>query len=531
MKISQIQVRDFKRFTELTIVNIPETAKLIVLAGPNGSGKSSLFDAMNAWYNQNFSGRGFNWDQTYHSRANVAAGAQNITIEFHDPQPENQEARKKAIYVRTAYRNDPEFRTNRISRRPPILDDERIVRMIDNDASVSRNYERLVAQSVDDLHANDAGDTTFREYRENLLGHVRRSLLTLFPDLQLTGMGDPLQDGTFKFTKGLAEDFLYKNLSGGEKAVFDLILDIGVKRRAYNDTVYCIDEPEAHMNPALHGQLLEQLLSLIPDGSQLWVATHSIGMMRRARDYYRDDPSSTVIIDFDADFDTPQVLEPITPNRPFWEKAFQVALADMAQLVMPETVVICEGTPAAGQPGRNAEHDARCYDAIFANELPEVKFIAGGNAHDVANDRLGLVRAMQVIGVPTIVRLIDRDNRSAREVTDYEAEGGKVLSLRHIENYLFDDEVLTKLCNEHGADPVALLQAKQNALAASQARGKPADDVKNAAGEIYTQATKLIAFPQPPGNSARAFMRDTLAPLITSDMTIHQTLRRDIFGQ
>ena len=45
MKIKRINLKDYKRFTELTITGIPEGARLVVLVGPNGSGKSSVFDA------------------------------------------------------------------------------------------------------------------------------------------------------------------------------------------------------------------------------------------------------------------------------------------------------------------------------------------------------------------------------------------------------------------------------------------------------------------------------------------------------
>jgi predicted ATPase len=43
MHISKEFAEDFRRFTKLEIVDIPITAKLVVLAGPNGNGKS-LFD-------------------------------------------------------------------------------------------------------------------------------------------------------------------------------------------------------------------------------------------------------------------------------------------------------------------------------------------------------------------------------------------------------------------------------------------------------------------------------------------------------
>ena len=46
MKIKSIKLKDFKRFTDLTIEGLPETAKLVVMIGPNGCGKSSVFDAL-----------------------------------------------------------------------------------------------------------------------------------------------------------------------------------------------------------------------------------------------------------------------------------------------------------------------------------------------------------------------------------------------------------------------------------------------------------------------------------------------------
>ena len=39
MKIKQIRLVKFKRFSDLTISEIPKTTKLVVLVGPNGCGK------------------------------------------------------------------------------------------------------------------------------------------------------------------------------------------------------------------------------------------------------------------------------------------------------------------------------------------------------------------------------------------------------------------------------------------------------------------------------------------------------------
>jgi len=45
MRIKKIELKNFKRFTDLIISDIPEESKLVLIIGSNGSGKSSLFDA------------------------------------------------------------------------------------------------------------------------------------------------------------------------------------------------------------------------------------------------------------------------------------------------------------------------------------------------------------------------------------------------------------------------------------------------------------------------------------------------------
>ena len=67
----------------------------------------------------------------------------------------------------------------------------------------------------------------------------------VFPDLRINSLGDPLVTGTFYFDKGTSRHFSYKNLSGGEKAGFDLLLDLVVKRRDFDDTVYWVIEPRS----------------------------------------------------------------------------------------------------------------------------------------------------------------------------------------------------------------------------------------------------------------------------------------------
>ena len=68
MRLQAVRIKDFKRFTSLTVEGIPESARLIMLAGPNGSGKSSFFDALNMWHSTTFTGR-LGWEHDYHTKA------------------------------------------------------------------------------------------------------------------------------------------------------------------------------------------------------------------------------------------------------------------------------------------------------------------------------------------------------------------------------------------------------------------------------------------------------------------------------
>lgn len=531
MRISSVKLTKFRRFVDLEIRDIPGTARLVVLAGPNGSGKSSLFDAFLLRYRMD-SNYGWNNDSKYYNRPHdpdIDMGGR-IAIGMHGGTPFG----RGSLYVRTAYRHDPEFATNKMSRQGAILDSLELNKLIEADATVSRNYVRLAAQAMEDVFVNEDANTTMGAYRDKLIGEIREPLKRLFPDLTFIGVGNPLDQGTFQFDKGSSKGFDYKNLSGGEKAVFDLMLDFVVKRRSYPDAVYCIDEPEAHMNTKLQGALLEELLGLLPEQSQLWIASHSIGMMRKARELYDADPNSVVFLDFGGqDFDQPVVMRPSKPTRAFWESVLHVALDDLASLVAPREVVICEGNPAGPVPGKNAEHDARVYGTIFADEFPDVTFISAGNTKEVAGDFLGLAAALPKIAAGMkVTRLIDRDDHAPADVTTFNNDGVRVLSRRHLDAYLYDDEVLTALCDSvrKPANAPAVIAAKQKAVATTVAQGKPNDDIKSAAGIIYTDTKRILRLVQV-GDNQMAFARNTLAPLIKPGMAVYAELKLDIFGR
>ena len=385
------------------------------------------------------------------------------------------------------------------------MDDFRFARLIDNDVAVGKNYQRLVSRALEDAFANDPAAMTLADFREKNIGDIRAAMSRVFPDLRINSLGDPLVTGTFYFDKGTSRHFSYKNLSGGEKAGFDLLLDLVVKRRDFDDTVYCIDEPEAHMNTRLQATLLEELVRYLPQKSQLWLATHSVGMMSRARDIERQQPGTVAFLDFsEVDFDQDQTLGPARPTRAFWERVLDVALDELSSLVAPAQVVVCEGVPP-GQQSRNMEHDAQCYNVIFESEFPDTKFLSAGNSSDVESHRLGFVAGIRSLARGcTILRLVDRDDHGLEDVKQFAKKGISVLNRRHLESYLFDDEVLTELCVSLGKPEltVMLLPDKRDAMAESIARGNPPDDLKSASGPIYVKAKLRLAITGI-GNDAR----------------------------
>ncbi|WP_439641566.1 AAA family ATPase [Nevskia sp.] len=430
MKIREIKLTNFKRFTETTIADIPGTARLVIVAGPNGCGKSSLIDAAHMWYRGHFA-RSNAWDENYH-RKQIAGASTNwnnsVAVQFHDPQPSSEAEKRKALYVRSAYRNDPEFSLDSLSRVSPATQEFRISRLIDNDQAVGLNYRRLVSQGFEEVYERADPSLTMAEFREKFIGEIRDAMQRLFPGLVLNSLGNPLSAGTFRFDKGDSQAFLYKNLSGGEKSAFDLLLDIFVKKKEFDDTVFFIDEPEAHMAPGLQGALLDELYRAIPANSQLWLATHSIGMMRRARDLAQSHSGSVVFLDFDGvNFDLPTTLRPIEPNRPFWKRAIHIALDDLAGYVTPEQVVLCEG----GRVDGGRDFDAECYNEIFQSEYPHVVFLGAGNANDIENDPRGVGRLLTALAPHVeIARVVDRDDRTDAEVRTLQEKNVRVLSLR-----------------------------------------------------------------------------------------------------
>lgn len=542
MKVKKVELNNFKRFTHLSVEDIPETVKLIVLVGPNGSGKTSFMEALNHYYKYvGYSNIGdyhylsktgnmdnFNYNQWYDRASKL------VSIEFYDaslPQDiGNNNEIKGHFYFRSAYRNEPDFKIDSMRRQQDPTESIRLESLIQNDLTVSTNYQRLIANTISGVYNNENDTKTVANLREEVIGKVCAAIERVFEDLKFSSLGDPLQNGSFYFTKGTTKDFDYRNLSAGEKSAFDLILDMVVQARYYPDAIYCIDEPETHMHTKLQGKVLRELYLLIPGQSQLWLSTHSIGMLQEAEEIEKEHPGTVAFLDFGGrDFDTDQIIRPAKIGKAVMDKFYELAFGDFAKLMLPRIIVFCEGDPNGG---KRKDFDKAIYSTIFAETHPEAFFISGGSCNDIEKieQTHGEIISTLLENI-TVIKIVDRDDRSDTEVSELKGKGIKVLKERNLESYILDDEVIKKLCEpvrkaeEYGE----CIKEKKAALESSKSRGNAIDDYKSARGDIYTALKRRLELTKC-GNNADTFIRDTLSPLITPDMSVYRRLEEEIFG-
>ena len=525
MRITSVHLRNYKRFTDLHITDIPQSARLVVMVGPNGSGKSSVFDAFllkshsqrnNSALNDGIYGGYLLKDETADAHpSNTREVAKLVDIDLDRKVNEWS----KVFNIRSPYRHESDFSNISLQPVKPAYESSRFERIIDQDKAVSDNFNRLGRSALYGALRGEPEGKSLSQFRKDTLGEIQLALENLFdePVLSLQDLGAGIDSGAFRFRKGAINDFHYKNLSGGEKAAFDLLLDVFVKRKEYPDAIYCIDEPESHVASAIHGRLLEALLDLIPDESQLWIATHSTGFVRKAVELSRNN-NGVAFLDFSGhDFDGAVELSPTIPNQSFFRKMYDVLQDDLAGLVAPACIVLCEGSEAT---------DAKIYNRIFEESHPETLFVARGSASVV--ERGDVIPILEAV-VPSVRvwRLIDRDDMPDVARDEIIGQGIRVLRRREIENYLWDSAVIRRALQNIGAQNAVI----DNVLESYPFSNPREDDMKKGTDQqVFFETIRRADGVSLPGRNRKEFAFAHLAWALRETEDVYQELHEDVFA-
>lgn len=520
MKVKTVKLKDFKRFDDLTLELGENPSRIIALVGPNGSGKSSVFDAfekiqrkyknanrgVEAWfYAKNlFSLKG---DKT--DNHEVEAIKEDGTSNFD----------KKSFHIRTAYRFTDSLRVKTIRALPDAeTDEQRPPSSGSLDNRMLENYERLLGSAWSSFW-NSEETVTNDQIKEKLINEINEILGRVL-EIKISNLGDvQANKGQLFFEKEGSKDFPFENLSSGEKEVVDIIIDLVTKKQIFNNTVYCIDEPELHLNTAIQRKLLVEIEKLIPENCQLWVATHSIGFLRALQEELHD---KSQVLDFSEKdyFNGTKTIKPIENTRKNWQRIFETALEDLVGLIAPHQIIYCEGRPDPNSSGEELGLDAQVYNNIFEVTHPETLFVSGGGNDLVSNASLALTILSKAFSGVDMLLLKDRDGATDQERDDFikEQSTNKMLVRREMENYLFDKEILTRYCNENG---VNFDEVKYNNLL----KDITSFDFKERNQSHQNVIKQLVSWP-----GTVTELKVELSKHIAPDTNTYKALKAEIFG-
>ena len=520
MRVSDVRIPGrFKRFGSLEIHELGADVELVVMLGPNGSGKSSVFDAVLEWARTQGKRRRSNFSNGYFDSDMGMFGMPEVILHDRDASGPS-EPLGPLVHVRTAHRNTPDVLANSIEKQEDFRRRNPIDRMVETDDSLGEHYQRLVARFVPVLSNLETGDAA--QDLETIRAHlapVQDSLTLVLPHLRFTGLGNATSEGSFYFIRDGIRRFRYESLSGGEKAVFDLLMDVHMAATELGTPLICLDEPEIHLNPNVQASVLTELMRLLPSGSQLWIATHSVGMIRRAFDIAAGSPGRVAFLDFgQVEGPAPHVwLTPSQPSSQLLRGAMSIALDDLASLLAPEVLVICEGSQVSD---RVPVWDERIYRQIFRDMHPRVEFKSSGGKGEL--ERVAAIASVIAPGTH-ILKLRDRDDLSPESRTRLLEKDPnlRVLERRSLESYLLDDEVLEALVGDRGT---RVENAVGELKAARDGAVRPNGSAKGAIGVVFGVAKNVLGNTEGLGENASQFSADVLAKLITPDMSVRKEL-------
>ena len=454
MKIKSVQLKNFKRFTDLTIEGIPENSKLVLLIGANGSGKSSLFDGFRKALIPPF-GQGYSEKfpmpkleieaKNFYEKSN---SEQVITdIQLHSGEILGSNGINNTIPIANYWLKKFIGRSSiRVVSRIPVTsidldtienDKDTPVSSIDNDNRFINDLMGYIHQINQSLRGPlfERIPIDSQKIFKDLIEPLNQSLTNILGNdnalsLALVDIKDiPSEPAELIFQKGNSR-INYDLLSHGEKQVIILLINFIVRKQQYEDAIIYIDEMDCHLNTALQETLLKEIVEKwIPDSSQLWTASHALGFID-----YACKTDNAVILDFDSlNFDIPQTIIPESKEvLDVYDLAIPKSI--LSKLFSDKKIVFCEN--------KNDEY-------YNLSGLENTLFVGVRDSRDVF---------LQVKRDPTKFSLRDRDFLSDNEIIQIQKKYPtyRILRFYNFENYLYHPENIDEI-NPNGFDKLVYI--------------------------------------------------------------------------
>jgi hypothetical protein len=426
MKIKSLQLKNFKRFTDLTLQDIPENAKLVLLIGSNGSGKSSVFDAFEriATETKEQGIAQFRPNKEYYSKdLNIEYSIALRTwdgILIKNNASLNQLAKVDSFYGRTSFRQVPRLKRKGLGTSFNIeTDSDRPLTYIDRDERFENDLEHIFGKLLREYFITK----NTSEIYDKVLNPINQAFKRIFNEneatlLQLENIIPPLEGKIAEITFNKGNSFFqYNQLSAGEKEVFNILIDFVARKEYYTNTIYFFDEIDLHLNTKLQYNFLKEIVEhWISDNCQFWTASHSLGFIQ-----YAKEAENAIILDFDDyDFDYTKILSPVTKDS---SEVYEIAVNKelLPQLFEDYKIVFVENKDRYIYSELNIQH------TLFIQENGK-----SGVYHKVKNGNFS--------------GIIDRDFLTDDDIIEIEKHytTTKILRLYSIENYLFHPENLSE---------------------------------------------------------------------------------------
>ena len=432
MFISKLELKNFKRFTDLTIDLSGEKTppKLVLMIGANGSGKSSVFDSFE-WISQVAKDQGFANDTGYYNKNRhpplaTFSFSNGKSLQRHGSNHEPSEFPiERLFYGRSALRITPRLKRTAVSTNVSISrDGDRPRFFIDYDDRFENDFFELINRVLTAV-LNEQENSDTKLIRERYLAPINEALKRIFGDnsataLSLKSFSLPAngQPGKIEFSKG-ESIFLYDLLSSGEKESFGILLNLLIRKEYFSETIYFIDELDVHLNTMLQYSLIKEITeNWIPANCQLWTASHSLGFIQ-----YAQESKEAVILDFDQlDFDQPQTLTPL-PKEVLEIYEVAVPRVLMLKVFQGKQIFLCEN--------KNDEY----YNLLGLDE----KIFVG-----VQDKRQVYLNAKNN---PSYFGLMDRDYLTGTEISKIRQQlpNLRILEYYAFENYLYHPANIAEL--------------------------------------------------------------------------------------